>query len=60
MSARAWLTAVAGTAVLVFVLPHSPAAFGLAPNGTETLLLVALLWVCAWARGLWAPARTQR
>lgn len=52
MSARGWLVAVIGTALIVFVLPYVLAVFGLSPNGTETLLLVALLWAgsCATSR----------
>jgi hypothetical protein len=48
MSARGWLVAVVGTVYVVFVLPYILAAFGLAPNGTETLLLVVLLWAGTW------------
>ncbi len=48
MSARGWLLAAVGTVFLVFVLPYILAALGLAPNGTETLLLVVLLWAGSW------------
>lgn len=48
MSARGWLVAVIGTVLVVFVLPYVLAMFGLAPNGTETLLLVVLLWAGSW------------
>lgn len=48
MTARGWLLAVSATVFLVFVLPYVLAMFGLAPNGTETLLLVVLLWAGRW------------
>lgn len=51
MSARGWLVAIIGTAFIVFMLPYVLAAFGPAPNGTETLLLVVLLWTGSWAIG---------
>ncbi|MEO8284368.1 MAG: hypothetical protein ABI568_13370 [Pseudarthrobacter sp.] len=51
MSARAWLIAVAGTAIIVFVLPYVLAVFSLAPNGTEILTLVVLLWAGSWLLG---------
>ena len=49
MTTRYCLVAVIGTVFLVFVLPYVLAVFGLAPNGTETLLLVVLLWASSWA-----------
>ncbi|MDQ0118445.1 hypothetical protein J2T22_001623 [Pseudarthrobacter defluvii] len=58
MSARAWLSAVAGTAVLVFVLPYVLPAISLAPNGTETMLLVVLLLVCIWGRDRWRSRKS--
>lgn len=48
MNKWAWILVLTGTAFLVFVLPYIMAAFGAAPNGTETLLLVLLLWVATW------------
>jgi hypothetical protein len=48
MSARGGLVAAVGTVFLIFVLPYMLAALGLAPNGTETLLLVVLLWAGSW------------
>ncbi|WP_285314536.1 hypothetical protein [Pseudarthrobacter sp. fls2-241-R2A-168] len=48
MSAPGWLVTVVGTVFLVFVLPYILAAFGLVLNGTETLLLVVLLWAGSW------------
>jgi hypothetical protein len=48
MSARGWLVAAVGTVFLIFVLPYILAALGLALNGTETLLLVVLLWAGSW------------
>lgn len=51
MRAWAWLTGVTGTVFAVFVLPYVLAVFAVAPNGTETLLLVALLWTACWAFG---------
>jgi len=51
MSARGWFLAIIGTALVVFVLPYILAAFGLAPNGTETLILVVLLWAGSWLLG---------
>ena len=48
MNRLAWILVVTGTAFLVFVLPYIMAAFGAAPNGTETLLLVPLLWAATW------------
>lgn len=59
MNARAWLIAVAGTAVLIVALPYVLAALSLAPNGTETLMLV-LLWVGSWSLGRHASARRGR
>lgn len=50
MSARAWLVAVAGTAIIIFVLPYVLAVFSLAPNGTEILTLVVLIWAGSWLR----------
>lgn len=59
MSARSWLLAVAGTALIIFVLPYVLAVLGVAPNGTEIMLLVVLLWVGSWVLGRrWAPNRT--
>jgi hypothetical protein len=61
MSARGWITAMAGTAFIIFVLPYILTVFGLAPNGTETLLLVVLLWASSWAiTRRRPPARTGR
>jgi hypothetical protein len=51
MSARGRLLAVSGTAFIIFVLPYVLAVFGMTPNGTETMLLVVLLWVGCWAFG---------
>jgi hypothetical protein len=48
MSARSWFLAVSWTAVIIFVLPYVLAVFGLAPNGTETLILVVLFWAGSW------------
>lgn len=59
MSARGWLVTVIGTVLVVFVLPYVLAMFGLAPNGTETLILVVLLWAGSWAVGRrWGPKST--
>jgi hypothetical protein len=49
MSARAWFLTVTGTAFIIFVLPYVLAVFSVVPNGTETLLLVILLWAGSWA-----------
>lgn len=49
MSAGTRLLAIVGTVLAVFVLPYILAMLGLAPNGTETLLLVVLLWSGTWA-----------
>jgi hypothetical protein len=51
MSARAWLLAMTGTAFMIFVLQYILAGSGLAPKGTETLILVILLWTGSWAVG---------
>jgi hypothetical protein len=51
VTARAWLTAMAGTAFIIFALPYVLAVFGMAPNGTETFALVVLLWVSSWVVG---------
>jgi hypothetical protein len=59
MSARAWLIAVVGTAIIIFVLPYVLAAFGLAPNGTETLTLVVLLWGGSWLLGRGRTCKRQ-
>jgi hypothetical protein len=48
MTGRGGLVTVIGTVFLVFVLPYVLAVFGLAPNGTETLLLIVLLWAGSW------------
>lgn len=48
MSAPGWLLSIVGTAFIIFVLPYVLAVFGLTPNGTETLLLVVLLWAGSW------------
>ncbi|MDF9752789.1 hypothetical protein [Arthrobacter sp. ES3-54] len=48
MTSRAVVFALAGTVVLVFAAPYVLALFGMAPNGTETLLLVAGLWAACW------------
>ncbi len=45
MSKTALAVALAGTVLLVFALPYILAAFDSAPNGTETLTLVVLLWI---------------
>jgi hypothetical protein len=49
MNAKAVLSALVGTAFLVFGLPYVLAVFRMAPNGTETLLLVVVLWTACWA-----------
>lgn len=49
MNAKAVLVALIGTAVLVFAFPYLLASFSMAPNGTETLLLVVGLWTVCWA-----------
>lgn len=49
MNARATLIALVGTAFLVFAFPYILAPFGMAPNGTETLLLVVALWAVGLA-----------
>ena len=51
MSARGWFLAITSTALVVFVLPFNLAAFGLAPNGTETVVLLVLLWAGSWVLG---------
>lgn len=45
MSKKALVITLAGTVLFVFALPYVLAAFGAAPNGTETLTLVVLLWI---------------
>lgn len=49
--ARGWLLAIVGTAFVVFGLPYVMAALSLALNGTETLILVVMLWAGGWAVG---------
>jgi hypothetical protein len=49
MNAKAVLVALIGTALLVFAFPYLLASFSMAPNGTETLLLVVALWTACWA-----------
>lgn len=49
MKAKAVLVALVGSAVLVFVIPYILARFSMAPNGTETLTLVVVLWAACWA-----------
>lgn len=51
MSARVWFLAITGTALGIFVLPYILAAFGLTPNGTETVVLLVLLWAGSWLLG---------
>ncbi len=46
MRKSAVLFAVAGTLFLALILPFMLGPF--APNGTETLALIALLWVASW------------
>jgi hypothetical protein len=49
MNAKAVLVALIGTAFLVFAFPYVLASYSMAPNGTETLLLVLALWTLCWA-----------
>ncbi|PTT62360.1 hypothetical protein [Arthrobacter sp. HMWF013] len=59
MSSRGWLLAIVGTAFIIFVLPYVMEVFGQAFNGTETLILVVLLWAGSWAFSRRrAPGRT--
>ncbi|MDQ1053094.1 hypothetical protein QE394_001022 [Arthrobacter sp. SORGH_AS 212] len=51
MSVQGWLTVLLGTAFILVVLPYVLAVISLAPNGTETLLLVVLLWAGMWVHG---------
>lgn len=61
MSVRSWLVAVVGTVLIIFVLPYVLAIFGLAPNGTETVILVVLLWAGSWTIGRRrTPKRTDQ
>lgn len=48
MTSKAVIIALAGTALLVFVVPYVLPSLGLSINGTETLLLVALFWAACW------------
>ncbi|GAB3564554.1 hypothetical protein GCM10027405_20820 [Arthrobacter alkaliphilus] len=49
MTGRAFVVAASATAVLVFVIPYLVyLLFGVAPNGTETLIVVVLLWITTW------------
>lgn len=49
MNSKAVVVALVGSGVLVFVLPYILASFTMAPNGTETLMLVVVLWAACWA-----------
>ncbi len=61
MNKWTWIWVLTGTAFLVFVLPYIMAAFGAAPpNGTETLLLVLLLWVATWMVAVGELERVQQ
>ncbi|MDQ0029671.1 hypothetical protein [Arthrobacter bambusae] len=49
MSCRAFVFAAVATGLLVFVVPYLIGVlFGVAPNGTETLIIVVLLWGIVW------------
>ena len=48
MTSKAVIIALAGTALLVFVVPYVLPSLGFSINGTETLLLVALCWATCW------------
>ena len=49
MTARAVVLAAVATGLVVFVVPYVVSVlFGVAPNGTETLIVVILLWVTVW------------
>lgn len=49
MTARAVVFAAVATGLLVFVVPYVIwGLFGVAPNGTETLIVVVLLWIIVW------------
>ncbi len=49
MTARAVVFAAVATGLLAFVVPYVVSVlFGVAPNGTETLILVILLWITVW------------
>lgn len=49
MTTRAVVFAAVATGILVFVVPYVAwGLFGVAPNGTETLIVVVLLWVTVW------------
>ena len=49
MNAKAVLAALVGSGILVFVLSYILASFSVAPDGTETLTLVVVLWAACWA-----------
>ncbi|MFK4299617.1 hypothetical protein ABH924_004802 [Arthrobacter sp. GAS37] len=49
MTGRAVVFAAVATGLLVFVVPYVVSIlFGVAPNGTETLIVVILLWITVW------------
>ncbi|MBB6404227.1 uncharacterized protein YqhQ [Arthrobacter sp. AZCC_0090] len=48
MTGRTVFFTLAATAALVLLVPYILAAFKMAPDGTETLLAVALLWTVVW------------
>ncbi|MDQ0029668.1 MFS superfamily sulfate permease-like transporter [Arthrobacter bambusae] len=50
MNARAAVFSALATGLLVLVVPYVfSALFDVAPNGSETLIVVILLWVTVWA-----------
>lgn len=49
MTGRAVVFAAVATGLLMFVVPYVVSAlFSVAPNGTETLIVVILLWITVW------------
>jgi ABC-type iron transport system FetAB permease component len=49
MTGRVVVFAAVATGLLVFVVPYVVSVlFGVAPNGTETLVVVIVLWITAW------------
>ena len=49
MTSKVVISALAGTALLAFVVPYILPSLGLSINGAETLLLVALFWAACWS-----------
>ncbi|SDT23122.1 hypothetical protein SAMN04489743_2095 [Pseudarthrobacter equi] len=57
MSARAWLGAITGMIVAVFTISYVLELLGMAPNGTETRMVVVLLSAATWAIVRWTSSR---